>query len=115
MTRLLALVALSLAMTLAPTPGKAQILVVPEYFNLLDQDQEGDGFIDQNDAKAMTECINKIKKSPSYKNLPKTDKNTLNRLLMISSGEAKEVPAVNPDQARANFKKKNKGREVKFV
>jgi hypothetical protein len=34
---------------------------------------------------------------------------------MISRGEAKEVPAVNPDQARANFKKKNKGREVKFV
>lgn len=109
MTRLLTLAALGLAIALAPTPGEAQQRSVPDYFHLLDQNQDDDNFLTRSDfdsqpdnARRTRACIDQIRSSPTYSDLPREDKTRLDRLYNIAGGGRGRVRA-DADEARNEF------------
>lgn len=90
-----------------PPPTKE----VPDFFGLLERDQNGDKFLDNLDfddaglRQGTRDEIRAVRENPLYENLPDEDQATLDKLFRIVSDPDNDerVRSVSADEARSEF------------
>ena len=95
-----------------PPPPTTTKKEVPDYFGLLERNQNDDKFLDNRDFEiapslrgSTRDDIQKIRENPLYENLPDEDQATLDRLFRIVSDPTNKerVRSEDPEEARREF------------
>jgi hypothetical protein len=85
---------------------------VPDFFGLLERNQNDDKYIDNEDfeiaeglREGTREELARIREDPNYDNLPKDDRDTLDTLLRIVNDPSSDerVPSSSAEEARQQF------------